>query len=173
MCDDDLVNGDAPLIRWRLRTHEPAGSKRHGWQRATTGMMYARYSNADQLTRRTKKIEMNSSTNKQTVKDNDKPSILEIIADPDKLRRLVELQLSEEERFGQPYDMQCLKQNLSDVLKDKRSGKGVQPKSCEEFVAAIVAEYRANLAAVVKAGCLSPTLTAYGVAVSEGGGQTP
>ncbi len=101
---------------------------------------------------------MNASRNGQTEKENDRASILEIIADPNKLRLLVELELSEEERFGQPYDMECLKQNLTDVLKDKSSGRIVPPKSCDEFVAAIVAEYRSNLAAVVKAGRLSEIL---------------
>jgi len=117
--------------------------------------------------------EMNALRKRQAEKKSDRASILEIIADADKLRRLVELQLSKEERFGQPYSMECLKLNLSDVMKDIRSGKRVQPKSCDEVVAAIVAEFRANLAAVVKAGCLSQILTANGVAVSgsEGGKQ--
>lgn len=110
---------------------------------------------------------MNASSNGQDEMEIGSAAILEIVADADKLRRLVELQLSEEERFGQPYDMECLKQNLSNVLKDKRSRGNMQPYSCDGYVAAIVAEYRANLDAVAKSGCLPSILTAYGVAVPE------
>ena len=112
---------------------------------------------------------MNASRNEPAKVESEIASdILEIISDPDKLRRLVELQLSEAERFGQPYDMECLKQNLSDIQKDIRAGTIVQPKSCDDYVAAIVSEYQSNLAAVVKAGCLEGVLTAYGVDVVQG-----
>ena len=70
------------------------------------------------------------------------------IAGPDLggLFQLVECELTEEERFGQPYDLYCLAANISGVNEDTAEGRIARPMSLEEFATAIVTEYRANLA---------------------------
>ena len=62
-----------------------------------------------------------------------------------KLRSEIETILTEEERQGGPYDIDCLAANIFGVNEDAASGKIDQPKTDEEYIAAIVADYRANL----------------------------
>ena len=61
------------------------------------------------------------------------------------LRQLVENRLTEAERFGQPYPLDCLALNISGVNEDAAEGRIARPNTVEEYAEAIVSEYRANL----------------------------
>lgn len=63
----------------------------------------------------------------------------------EKLRAEIDLILSREERDELPYDIQCLAVNIYGVNEDAASGKIDQPKTDEEYITAIVAEYKKNL----------------------------
>lgn len=69
---------------------------------------------------------------------------------PEQLRMEVESRLTHEERLGQPYDMSSLAINIYGVNEDAAIGRIVRPDSAEEYTAAIVEEYRANLAKLPK-----------------------
>ena len=64
---------------------------------------------------------------------------------PEQLRQLVESRLSLQERFGQPYGMDCLALNIHGVNEDAAAGRISQPTTVTEYVAAIVNEFRLNL----------------------------
>ena len=64
---------------------------------------------------------------------------------PGRLCHLVEAGLTKEERFGQPYALDCLATNISGVNEDVAEGRIPRPTTVEEFAAAIVTVYRANL----------------------------
>jgi len=63
-----------------------------------------------------------------------------------RLQQLVNSQLTSEERFGQPYALDCLATNISGVNEDAACGRIPRPTTVEEYAAAILTEYRANLA---------------------------
>ena len=63
----------------------------------------------------------------------------------EKLRSEIDLILSEEERDELPYDIHSLAVNIYSVNEDAASGKIDQPKTDEEYITAIVAEYKKNL----------------------------
>jgi hypothetical protein len=70
---------------------------------------------------------------------------------PEELRRAVEQALDPvTERFGHKYDMGCLAQNMSDVRYSVEAGLMPVPETFDALVEAIVAEYRANLAAATR-----------------------
>jgi len=63
----------------------------------------------------------------------------------EKLRSKVESILSYEERFRCPYDTYCLAVNIYGVNEDAASGMIDQPKTDEEYITAIVEDYRTYL----------------------------
>jgi len=69
---------------------------------------------------------------------------------PEQLRIEVESRLTHDERLGQPYDMSSLAINIYGVNEDAAIGRIVRPDSAEEYTAAVVEEYKANLALTPK-----------------------
>jgi hypothetical protein len=65
---------------------------------------------------------------------------------PERLRQLVAAELTEAETFGCGYQIDCLAENIRRVNEDVDAGRFRKPQSVEEFAAAIVKEYRANIA---------------------------
>lgn len=65
----------------------------------------------------------------------------------ERLRLLVQAELSAEERMGQEYALDCLALNISQVNQDSDAGRIDRPMTTEAYAEAIVKEYRANHAA--------------------------
>lgn len=78
---------------------------------------------------------------------------------PEQLRIEVESRLTHDERLGQPYDMSSLAINIYGVNEDAAIGRIARPDSVEEYTAAVVEEYKANLALTPKS--LLQQLQAY------------
>ena len=81
-----------------------------------------------------------------TVKD-DRP----VGPNVNKLRSDVERRLGPQLLFGCEYEADALAFNIAGVRKDAKQGSITMPRTHEEWVAAIVCEYKANLGALAGA----------------------